>query len=139
HSVTGPQTDARPTFPTPGRLRLRAHQRRGYPGRYHPTGKRNPGAAMRSRTPAALLLAGLLAVAADGRQPAAQPPTPPGAAPRDMAKGAPTKLKEPEWPKDIEGKDVRAVLNAIEKELDPQGREVALRMLPLFGPPGQKV
>jgi hypothetical protein len=56
-----------------------------------------------------------------------------------MAKDVPPRPKEPEWPREIEGKDVRAVLVAMEKESDPQGREVAVRMLPLFGPPGQKV
>src|SRR4051812_27669655 len=98
-------------------------------------GKRNRGADMRSRTAAAALLAGLLCCAAAGQQPAAQPQPPT----RDMAKDTPTKLKEHEWPREVEGKTVKEVLAAIEKEADPQGREVAVRMLPLFGPPGQKV
>lgn len=88
---------------------------------------------MRSRTAAAPLLAALLCGAAAAQPPAAPPPT------RDMTKDAPTKLKEPEWPREIEGHDIKSVLLAIEKDPDPQTREVAVRTLPLFGPPGQKV
>lgn len=93
---------------------------------------------MRSRTAAAPLLAGLLSLAAAAQQPATQPP-PPGTPPRDMTKPPAPPPKEPEWPREIEGKDIKAVLTAMEREEDPQGREVAVRMLPLFGPPGQKV
>jgi HEAT repeat protein len=93
---------------------------------------------MRSPT-AAVLLAGLLCCAAAGQQPAAPQQPPPGTPPRDMAKDQTPTPKPPEWPKEIEGKGIKDVLTAIEKETDPQGREVAVRMLPLFGPPGQKV
>jgi hypothetical protein len=94
---------------------------------------------MRPRTAAALLLAALLSAAAAAQQPSAQPPAVPGNPPRDMIKDPPQKPREPEWPREIDGRDVRTVLHMMEKDPDPQTREVAARMLPLFGPPGQKV
>lgn len=104
---------------------------------------------MRSRTAAALALAGSLAVAV---QLAAQPPAPqpPGGQPpatpakdqakepgKDMPKDSGPKPKEFEWPKEIDGKDLPAwVKDAADP--DPAIREAALQTIPNFGPPARK-
>lgn len=83
---------------------------------------------MRSRIPAALVLA-LLTAAASGQAPA-QPD------PKDPPKG-PTKLPEPKWPTEIGGKNLKAWLKDV-IDPDPAVREAALRTLPNFGPDVRK-
>lgn len=80
---------------------------------------------MRSRTPAALLLCGLLAAAAPGQ-------TDPKGKDKEPPK-EPTKLPEPKWPTEIGGKTLDMVLKDVTNP-DPSVREYALKTLPGFGP-----
>ncbi len=87
----------------------------------------------------ALLLALLLAAVVD-----AQPTAPVAAQPskketdkKDPDKKDPVKPPEVKWPTDINGKDIKAVMEDM-GHLDPTIREFAARTLPNFGPPAQK-
>ena len=76
-------------------------------------------------------------------QPAADPklPPPPKEAkkeepPKDPSMGTP--VKEPEWPREIDGRDAKSYLKDV-YDPDPSIRVIALRTLPNFGPPVRKV
>ena len=66
-----------------------------------------------------------------------QPPALPAPPSKEMAK-EPGRTKEPNWPAVIDGRDIKAFLADV-SDPDPQVRETAVRALPMFGPPGQKL
>ena len=91
---------------------------------------------MRSRIPAALALAALLAATLPDR-PAALGQDPKTTAKDKEPTKEPTKIPTPKWPSEIGGKDMGAWLKDLTHP-DPAIREAALRTIGNFGPSVQK-
>jgi len=90
---------------------------------------------MLSRTPAAILLAALVATVLPGR-PALLGQDPKKEPDKEPSR-EPTKLPEPKWPTEIGGKSMDAWIKDVTHP-DPAIRQAALRTLPSFGPAVQK-
>jgi HEAT repeat protein len=100
----------------------------------------------RSRAAGLLITLVLFAVVAVAQQPPAKtPPAKPGDPKTDpkaknpMPKPPPSKSNNIDWPKEINGRNLKDTIKDIRGHADPAVREASIRTLPFFGPESRKL